>query len=365
VDDKPIRVVVADDSMVCREMIKQILESSEDIGVVGTATDGAEAVRLVKELKPSIVTLDMHMPQMGGLEATEQIMAYTPTPILIVSTSVNEQGTSSAFEALKAGALDVLKKPEPQIWSDLAVVGDDLIRKVRMLSRLRVVTHLKGRRPGERPHSDRPAVRQRKPGAKYRILALGSSTGGPLALLRILSKLPADFPIGIVVAQHIADGFIQGLVEWLDAECELKVRVGGQGDAVRAGEVVVAPTGHHMTVEAGRVVLLKPRPTDVYKPSVDMLFSSVAKSYGAEAIGVILTGMGADGAGGLRLLSDAGALTLAQDELTSTVFGMPKAAIEMNAAGTVLPIDQIAEEVMRLVSDEQDYGSPNLTTQTT
>lgn len=339
---------MVDDSLVCREMIKQILESSSAIEVVGTARDGREAVEMVGTLKPSIVTMDVHMPKMGGIAATEEIMAYNPTPILIVSTSVNEQGTSSAFDALKAGALDVLKKPEPQIWSDLAVIGDELIRKVKLLHKVRVITHLRGRK--SRPAGTAAAPAKRK--VHYRVVSIGSSTGGPLALFRILSKLPADFPVGMVVAQHIADGFIGGLVEWLDAACRLTVREASEGDEVLKGQVLVAPTGRHMCIEAGRVMLLEPRPTDIYKPSVDMLFSSIAKCYGREAVGVILTGIGTDGAGGMRLLSEAGAMTIAQDEKTCTVFGMPKAAIELQAADAILSIDLIADELLRLTDGD-------------
>lgn len=341
-----IRVLVADDSLVCREMIKQILESDPEIAVIGMAEDGREAVDLARTLHPSIVTMDVHMPKLNGLLATEQIMAYNPTPILVVSASVDEAGRSTAFDALKVGALDVLKKPEPQIWSDLVVVGEDLIKKVKMLSKVKVVTHLGGRK--ERP-SPAPTIPVKR-GVHYRAMAIGSSTGGPLALLRVLSKLPADFSIGVVVAQHIAEGFTSGLVHWLDTGCQLSVREAVEGAEVRGGEVLVSPTGRHMTVEAGRVMLIEPRPTDVYRPSIDMLFSSVAKCYGPESIGVILTGMGADGAGGMRMLSEAGAATIAQDEQTSTVFGMPKAAIEMQAASIVLPIDEVAEEVMRLIN---------------
>lgn len=347
-----IRVVVADDSLVCREMIKQILESDPQIAVVGMAEDGREAVELARALRPSIVTMDVHMPNINGLKATEQIMAYNPTPILIVSASVDETGTGSAFDALKAGALDVLKKPEPQIWSDLAVVGQDLIKKVKMLSKVKVVTHLKGRKERlEVVSAPRP---RRK--ARYRILAIGSSTGGPLALLRILSELPADFPVGVVIAQHIAEGFTAGLVQWLDTACQLSVREAVEDVEVRPGEILVSPTGRHITIERGRVLLLEPRATDVYKPSVDMLFASVARGYGREAIGVILTGMGADGAGGMRQLAEAGAVTIAQDELTSTVFGMPKAAIEMQGAKTVLPVDSIAGELTRLLQSQLDAG---------
>ncbi|MCX8006541.1 MAG: chemotaxis response regulator protein-glutamate methylesterase [Coriobacteriia bacterium] len=339
--DKPIRVLVVDDSIVAREMLTQILSSDPSIEVVGVASNGQEAVDAVARLRPDLVTMDIHMPKMDGIAAVEHIMAYTPTPILVVSSSVHGEGVGRAFDALSAGALEVMKKPEPRDWAELERIASELIRKVKLLSRVKVITHIRGRK-GSARGAEPVAVPSREPGA-VSMVAIGSSTGGPSALLNVLAPLPADYPAPIVIAQHIADGFIPGLVSWLDAACKLTVRAAGDGEAVRPGCAYLAPTGRNLVVEGLTVRYAAPGERQLYIPSADTLFESVAKTHGASAIGVLLTGMGDDGARGLKSLRDAGALTIAQDETTSTVFGMPKAAIELGAARKVLPVQHIAD----------------------
>jgi len=343
-DRKPIRVLVADDSLVAREMLTQILQSDEHIEVVGLATNGVEAVDLTAKLKPDLITMDIHMPKLDGLGATEQIMAYNPTPILVVSSSVHGEGMGRAFDALDLGALEVIKKPEPRDWADLDRIGRDVIRKVRILSNVRVITHIRGRqRP---PASPLPSV-----GAGTRsIVAIGSSTGGPSALLSVLGRLPDDFPAPIVIAQHIAEGFVPGLVNWLDAGCKMRIVEAVDGARIRPGIAYFAPTGANMTVARDTVRFAAPRKGQLYIPSADTLFESVAASYGSGAVGVIMTGMGADGAEGLKLMRNEGAATVAQDEATCTVFGMPKAAIDIDAAERVVPLTEIAEVIEELVS---------------
>jgi two-component system, chemotaxis family, protein-glutamate methylesterase/glutaminase len=337
---RPITVLVVDDSLVCREMLAQILASDPDIQVIGMARDGAEAVSMTKLMSPSLVTMDIHMPKMDGIAATEEIMAFNPTPILVVSSSVRPDQTGAAFDALRAGALDVLKKPEPKDWSELEHLGTELIDKVKMLSRVHVVTHVRGR-IRER------AVRERPVAAPDRtLLAIGSSTGGPSALVSVLSRLPANFKPPVVIAQHIADGFVPGLVDWLATQCKLPVAAARTGQALVPGKVLIAPTGRHMAVRQNFVEFVPAKGHDVYKPSCDVLFETVAQSFGGKAIGVILTGMGADGAKGLKALHDAGGYTIAQDEKTSVVYGMPKAAVEMGAVDVISPVDDIAEEIM-------------------
>ncbi len=338
-----IKVLVVDDSLVCRELIKHILETDSSIEVVGMAKNGKEACELIPILKPSLITMDIHMPIMDGVEATEYIMAYYPTPILVVSSSVHQEGIGLAFDALKAGALDVLKKPEPQIWSDLAEVGEELIRKVKMLHGIKVITHLKGKKK----RIPKEEIKSKK---TYKILAIGASTGGPKALFQILSKLPADFPLGILVAQHIADGFIDGLVEWLDAVSPIKVRKALDGDEIRPGEALVSPTACHMVInEEEKTELVEPRAGEIYCPSIDLLFFSVAKVFNSKAIGVILTGMGTDGAAGLKRINESGGYTLAQDEHTSTVYGMPKVALDMGGVEKVLPVDEMSQFIISLL----------------
>lgn len=342
--DKPIRVVVADDSLVAREMLVQILGSDPGIEVVGQATNGAEAVELTSRLRPDLVTMDIHMPRMNGLEAIERIMAFTPTPILVVSSSVHGEGMGRAFDALNRGALEVIKKPEPRDWADLDRIGRDLLRTVKILSRVRVITHVSGRR--ER----RATIGVSAPGARTErsIVAIGSSTGGPSALLSVFSALPADLPVPVLVAQHIADGFIPGLVAWLDAGSRVKVTIAEEGVVPEAGVVYVAPTGANMVLSGDRIASAEPSADQLYIPSADTLFESVGQAVGGAAVGAILTGMGADGARGLKGLHDCGALTIAQDRETCTVFGMPKAAIELGAVDQVLPLALIGPAIAEL-----------------
>lgn len=344
--DRRVRVLVTDDSLVAREMLTQILQSDTGIEVVGAATNGLEAVEMAAELRPDLITMDIHMPRLDGLGAIERIMAYTPTPILVVSSSVHGEGIGRAFDALDLGALEVIKKPEPRDWADLDRIGRDVIRKVRILSNVRVITHLRGkhRTPAEPLPSvgSRPAMRS--------VVAIGSSTGGPSALLSVLGPLPEDFPVPIVIAQHIADGFVPGLVSWLNAGSRIKVVQGAEGTVVERGTAYVSPTGVNMALEGVTLRLRPPGSGQLYIPSADTLFESVAHSHGSRAVGVIMTGMGADGAEGLKLMRNAGAATIAQDEESCTVYGMPKAAVEIGAAEHVVPLSSVAEKLEELVS---------------
>jgi len=348
VTQRTIRVVVADDSALAREMLVQILASDPQIEVAGVATDGQEAVELVASARPDLVTMDIHMPRMDGLAAIEHIMAYTPVPILVVSSSVYGEGVGRAFDALEAGALEVMRKPEPRDWADLQEIAADLIRRVKLLSRVPVITHLRGRRGARSASVEGAGAAAGTTAVPPEVVAIGSSTGGPSALLSVLGRLPADYPLPILVAQHIADGFVPGLVEWLDAGCQMRVVVAEAGMTVLPGVAYFAPTGANLTLERRRLCLHEPGEGQLHVPSADTLLESVAHSCGPAAIGVILTGMGADGARGLKLLRDAGATTIAQDEETSTVFGMPKAAIERGAVSRVLPVHEIAAELERL-----------------
>ncbi len=344
-EKRRLRVVIADDSLVAREMLTQILSSDDGIEVVGQAKDGAEAIEMVERLRPDLVTMDIHMPNVDGLRATERIMAFSPTPILVVSSSVYAEGMGRAFDALNLGALEVIKKPEPKDWADLDRIGREVIRKVKILANVRVITHIRGRRGVETP-----PVAVRGDGAGRSIVAIGSSTGGPSALLEVLGRLPDDLKVPIVIAQHIADGFVPGLVSWLDSGCRIRVVAAEDGQRVEPGAAYFAATGSNMVLEGNFVRFVPPGHGQLYIPSADTLFDSIARSHGHRAIGVLLTGMGADGAEGLKLMRNAGAATIAQDEETSTVFGMPKAAIEIGAAEQVLPITKVAEAIEALVT---------------
>ena len=341
----PIRVVIADDSLVAREMLSTILDSDPAIEVVGTATTGVEVVELVRRLRPDPVTMDIHMPQMNGLEATERIMAFSPTPILVVSSSVHGEGIGLAFDALKLGALEVIKKPEPRDWADLGRIGKDVLRKVKILAQVKVITHVRGRRDRREEYPLGAALHS----VTHGVVAIGSSTGGPSALLAVFEALPADFNAPILVAQHIADGFVPGLVTWLDAASAIKVVAAEHGTIPLPGTAYVAPTGTDMTLDGKRIALVPPASGQVYVPSADSLFESVAFAYGKRSIGVILTGMGADGAAGLKRMHDLGASIIAQDEESCTAFGMPKAAIDFGAVDRVMPLARIGPAIAELV----------------
>lgn len=343
-----IRVVVVEDSSFMCKLIMNILNADSDIYVVGTARNGQEAVALVTDLKPDIVTMDVHMPVMDGLEATKQIMAYHPTPILIVSASVTKDGMDKIFKAIYYGALDILDKSRLELLGDQKF-GEELIEKIKLLSRIKVVVH-----PLARLEKTKKAavVRAQPVGeALDRIVAIAVSTGGPYALLEVLKRLPKDFPCGIVITQHIISGFLEGLVEWLDAECVIRVKVAEDGEKIRRGVAYLAPCDLHMSVGSeGTIRISDDPPRGGHKPSGDVLLESVASAYGKNAVGVILTGMGSDGADGLRAIKQKSGQTIAQDEKTSVIFGMPKTAIDMGIVDAVLPVGKIAERIMKVLS---------------
>lgn len=345
-----IRLLVVDDSVVARDMLVRIFGSDPDIEVVGTAANGREAVEAVARLAPDLVTMDIHMPAMDGLQAIEHIMAYAPTPIMVVSSSVYGEGLGSAFDALALGALEVVAKPEMTDRARFEAARKQMVKTAKILARIKVVTHLAGkRRRWLEPAGGAPGasvLRERRGGVS--IVAVGSSTGGPAALLGILGRLPRAFPVPVVVTQHIAEGFVPGLVGWLDDACELRVVAAEDGMPLEPGVAYFADTGTNMEVAQGSVRFCRPQADQLYVPSADTLFRSVAREYGAAAVGVLLTGMGADGAEGLKAMREAGAVTIAQDEATSRVFGMPRAAIEAGAAEVVLPLDDIAGALLQV-----------------
>lgn len=343
--EKTIKVLVVDDSPVIQEMISRILNKAPDIEVIGLAANGKEAITQTKALKPNIITMDIRMPIMDGYRATARIMAYYPTPILIVAASLDELGLDAVFRALSVGALDVIEKPAlKEGWSDMGGFTQELITKVKLLSKVKVISHPLGRIQQEREPQSAPT------GRDFSIVAIASSTGGPGALSKILSKLREDFSAGIVIAQHLSEGFIEGLANWLDREARIKVKEAEDGETVKPGVALISPTSHHMKIEpGGRIKLIDSSEMLGIKPSGDILLSSVAGTYGPKAIGIILTGMGSDGAQGLKEIQEKGGLTIAQDELSCVVFGMPKVAIEIGAAERVVPLDLIGGEIMNLV----------------
>jgi len=292
-----IRVVVAEDSLTVRELLVEILTSDPTIQVVGTAKNGAEAVELAERLKPDLITMDVHMPIMDGFEATKEIMAIAPTPIIIVSSSTSHGDVHLSFNAMRAGALTMTPKPEHPSAPAFEAQRAQLLAMARAMSQVKVVRHWPRRGPAARPTPPRPNV----PRPSVKVIGIAASTGGPAALQRILSDLPGNFPIPIFVVQHIAAGFVDGLAAWLSSTCPLRVRVAEAGEPVPARTVLLAPEGRHIGANAdGRIVVSDAPPINGFRPSASYLFESLARSYGAAAVGVILTGMGSDGVDGLR-----------------------------------------------------------------
>jgi len=354
-----IRVVVVDDSASARELLVALLHSAEGIQVVGVAKDGEEAIRLVQRLRPDVITMDIVMPKMDGLEATSHIMREVPTPIVVVTSSLLRADVDLTFEALKAGALTVLRKPglnDPDTC-------ERVVQAVRLMSEVPVVHHWgrKERTQDQAPvQTDErvplPTLQQQRQ-HKVQIIGIASSTGGPAALAAVLRPLPADFPVPIVGVQHITRGFAGGLADWLSGETSLRVGIAGHGDVPRPGTFLLAPDDYHMQINAwGIIELNKEAPFKGLRPSANHLFRSLAQNYGPRAVGVILTGMGDDGANGMQALHEAGGLTLAQNEQSCVVYGMPREAVLRNAVDLVLAPGEMASLIGELQRGTSKQG---------
>ena len=343
----PTRVVIVDDSALMRRALTELLASDPLISVVGTASNGQEAIAMVESHRPQVVVMDVWMPVMDGLAATEYLMAYCPTPILVLTGAPTHDEHNIMFRMLGAGALDVLEKPGGGDMQALAMNGVALCERIKTLARVRVVTHLRGRRHSHRELPPMP-VHAAEPGC----VVIGASTGGPRAIAHILGALPATLPVPVVVVQHIARGFAPGLAEWLGGQTALRTVLAGEGTPLRPGNVYIVPDQYDLRLNDQCQVTLSPS-SGVSQPSIDVTMRSIAQTLGSGAIGVLLTGMGRDGAAGLASLREAGAHTIAQDAATSAIFGMPRAAIECGAAREVLPLDAIAARLLALIADRQ------------
>jgi two-component system chemotaxis response regulator CheB len=345
---KKIRVVVADDSSLARDLLRTFLESDEEIEIVGEARNGHEAVELARALKPDVITMDLEMPVMNGMQAIEEIMSSKAAPILVVSSVADAR---NAYEAVARGALEVIGKPEYD-----ASAAAEFVARVKMLAKVPVITHLRSR-SGGRPPAASGAAAEPGPlpaadasrGGIARVFAIASSTGGPQALALILAQLPAGFPCPVLISQHISDGFAAGMAAWLGGLCKLPVRLGSEGELIAPGVVYLSPSETHLTVTPSRRLALRERqPGEVYRPSCNALLESVAEVFGRQAVGIILTGMGSDGARGIEAIRRAGGATLAQDEASSVIFGMNKVAVDGGHVQQVLPASGMAGEMCRI-----------------
>ena len=375
-----IRVIVVDDSALMRRVITGLIEQDPLIRVVATARNGREAIDLVQELRPDIVTMDVRMPVMDGLATTEHLMAYCPTPILVLTASLASHEVDITFKMLGAGALEVIEKPSGSDAQALDRTGSALIRRIKVLARVKVVTHLRGRRKLAEPvipmavpvayaQADKTTRRQ---GDKARtkeahsvtssprhpvtlsssdapLIVIGASTGGPRIVNELLSSLPSDLRAAVLVVQHIAQGFSVGMAEWLANASRLPVKLATEGQAICAGEVLIAPDTCDLLITGARTIHLSDTPLLIQRPSIDISMQAAAEVFAARAIGVLLTGMGRDGAYGMLTIKRSNGYTIAQDEATSTIFGMPRAAIQLGAAMEVLPAPRIAPRLVELI----------------
>lgn len=339
-----VRVLIVDDSALQRQMLTRLLAADPEIEVVGWASNGQEAVSVAPRLRPSVISMDLHMPVMDGLEASRRIMEEAPAPIVLVTASPSAGEQRLAFAALEAGALAVVRKP----WrdSDGTIGTDELLRTIKTLARVPVIHRKPAGRSGTATNRPEPA---RLPAQhRVQIIAIGASTGGPLALRDILAELPAHFPLPVLVVQHIAEGFETGLVEWLQPHCAIPICLAEDGGALDRPGVLVSPCGRHLMTHGRHVRLSDDPPISWHRPSATALFRSVAREYGPRAIGVLLTGMGDDGALGLGEMKGAGAVTIAQDEESCVIFGMPGVAVRSGAVDHVLPPASIGRLVGQL-----------------
>ncbi len=347
---EPISVLLVEDSPVALEILDRLLASSPDIKVVGKARNGKEAMDLIPKLQPKVICTDLHMKEMDGLELTKQVMENHPRPILVVSTSVQKEDTNTIFELLQAGAVDVFPKPNTGLASDYEQVKRDLINKIKILSGVTVFT--KRQTPlldiaNTVTNFAFPADITRA----IRVITIGASTGGPQALHKIIAQLPANLPIPVICTQHISQGFLQGLVDWLNSECKVKVKIAQVGEIPSSGTVYFAPDKNHLELDAqGKFIYGSSLPVDGHCPSVTATFKSVAKFYGKATMSILLTGMGKDGALGMQAISQAGGITIAQDEKTCVVFGMPSEAIALGVVQHVLPVQDIAPLLLKKIT---------------
>ncbi|TAK97383.1 MAG: chemotaxis response regulator protein-glutamate methylesterase [Verrucomicrobia bacterium] len=336
-----MRIAIVNDMLLAVEALRRVIAGSGEHRVAWIARDGAEAVRLGAQDKPDLILMDLVMPVMDGVEATRQIMGQSPCPILVVTANMNES-PGKVFEAMGAGALDAVATPA--LGQPGAEGGRALLTKIASIQKFVGLVA-------------KEATRQAVP-AKHtagtkreRLVAIGASAGGPVALARVLAELPVDFPAGIVIVQHVDEQFAKGLAEWLGTHTRLRVRLAVSGDQPQAGVVLLAGLSEHLVFTSARHLGYTSLPESAaFHPSVDVFFRSVCRCWTGEVIGVLLTGMGRDGAEGLRALREAGAHTIAQDERTSAVYGMPKAAAELGAAVEVLPLEKIGYRLTRLVA---------------
>jgi len=350
-EKRHLSVLVVDDSAYNRKMIRAMLTEMTEVDRIEAVSDGEEAIRAVLTSSPDVITLDLNMPRMDGFTFLRWLMRNHPLPVIVVSA---EGGEKNVFKALDLGAMDFLVKPVRYASERIIEIREELQEKIRAVAGKEMGSYLNILKVKERPV--RPALKKTEnapvsPGETDGVLVVGASTGGPSAIQRVLARLPGDYPFPVIVVQHMPPVFTRQFAKRLDKNTALSGREAADGDRLERGLILVAPGGYHLVVKEGgdhTVEVLEKRDEDRYIPSVDVAMSSVARVYGVRAIGVVLTGMGIDGAEGLKMIKEAGGHTIAESEESSVVFGMPRAAVKKNAAAEILHVDDIGPRIVEL-----------------
>lgn len=351
-----IKLLIVDDSEVVRSILKEIFSQDKDLVVVGEATNGKEAIEMTKELKPNLITMDIQMPEMDGFEATEEIMAFHPTPILIFSSAIDKSEKYTGIKAISLGALDVLSKPEISETNFFELSGK-IINKVKTLSRINVVHHIRGK------------IKKRKKSTEAKfseiigqykitnlhgyIIVAGISTGGPAALNKFLSGFPKNFPASILIVQHISEGFIDVLVDYLSKNTELRIKVGEDNELIENGTVYFAPDGGHLLIEKNMKLRIdrESPPWNEHKPSINHLFKSAAKNLRNKVIGVIMTGMGFDGSEGIVEIHNNNGITIAQSVDSALISSMPESAISTGKIDYIIDLEEISSFISNKIME--------------
>jgi two-component system chemotaxis response regulator CheB len=343
---KKIRVLIIEDSAVIREHLEEIVRGDPRLEVAGSASSAEAGLELLRITSPDVVSLDIRLPGMDGFEATRRIMAEKPTPIAVVSASVENEDLKVSMNALKAGALTIVEKPAGTSRSDYQEMAEELRTQLVLMSGIKVVRQRRSfAAPGVSAETFPTPEAGRSP---FSVLGIAASTGGPQALEAVLSGLPLDFPAPILVVQHIAEPFAAGFASWLDGVCSLRVTLARENETALAGNVYIAPSGRHMVLRGGKISLDEGTKVCGQMPSGTVLLESLARERGRSAAGLVLTGMGEDGADGLSALARAGGYAIAQDEASSVVYGMPRAAFLRGGVAEVLPLDKMAGRLVSL-----------------
>ena len=351
---EPVRVMIVEDSQVLRHFLENVIGRDPRLNVAASTSSAEQALQLMEEARPDVISMDIRLPGMNGLEATRHIMRHHPMPIVVLSASVDSESLQISMEALRAGALAVLEKPPGTGHADFDSMARNLCNQLYIMSQVKVVRQRIAPYPKRATATAVPLVASPvapKETGRLKMVGMAASTGGPKVVHAILNALPADFPLPILLVQHMGESFMDGFASWLNGNCPQTVVVAKDGDIPRPGTVYVAPGNRHLKVNGGSLRVVDGETVCGQRPSGTVLFESMARSLGPRGLGVVLTGMGEDGAGGLLALRQAGGFTIAEEKSTAVVYGMPAAAVNVGAVCVELPLGAIAGRIVRQVAD--------------